>query len=300
MACLLQLETMGQALQYIGLTYQMCRFDDGASPAQRESLSLGIDQRQYPPQVMPMERMKAILVVTAALAFTLSPMMSGGFAGFRPDQFPIPQVDPPVQPAGYAFAIWGVIYLWLLAGAVFGLVKRAETPGWDATRWPLIISLVVGAAWIPVAQMSPFWAAVLIWGMLVTALWALLSAGASDRLWLRTPIALYAGWLTAASCVALGLMLAGHGVVDARLAALAMIVLALVIALVIMTLRGDTPEYAGAVIWALAGVVVANLGTANWAVLMLCAAGIAALGVSAWQAHAGLSRAEGLNRPDKR
>ena len=233
-----------------------------------------------------MERMKAIFVVTAAMAFTLSPLMTDGFAGFRPDQFPIPQVDPPVQPAGYAFAIWGVIYLWLLAGAVFGLVKRAETPGWDAMRWPLIVSLVVGAAWIPVAQMSP--------------LWALLSAGEADRIWLRTPIALYAGWLTAASCVALGLMLAGHGVVSERLAALAMIVLALVIALVIMALRGDTPEYAGAVIWALVGVVVANLGTANWVVLALCAAGISLLGVSAWQAHAGLSRAEGLNRPDKR
>ncbi len=242
--------------------------------------------------------MKAIFVVTAAMAFTLSPLVTDGFAGFRPEQFPIPQVDPPVQPAGYAFAIWGVIYLWLLAGAVFGLLKRAEAQGWDAMRWPLIVSLVVGAAWIPVAQMSPLWATVLIWVMLVTALWALLSAGAGDRVWLRTPIALYAGWLTAASCVALGLMLAGHGVVGERLAALAMIVLALVIALVIMALRGDAPEYAGAVIWALIGVVVANLGTANWAVVALGAAGIVMLGFSAWQAHAGLSRADGLNRPD--
>lgn len=278
----------------------MYRFDDGASSAYREFARPGIDHWQGMPQIIPMERMKAIFVVTAAMAFTLSPLMTDGFAGFRPDQFPIPQVDPPVQPAGYAFAIWGVIYLWLLAGAVFGLVKRAETPGWDAMRWPLIVSLVVGAAWIPVAQMSPLWATVLIWVMLVTALWALLSAGEADRIWLRTPIALYAGWLTAASCVALGLMLAGHGVVSERLAALAMIVLALVIALVIMALRGDTPEYAGAVIWALVGVLVANLGTANWVVLALCAAGIGLLGVSAWQAHAGLSRAEGLNRPDKR
>jgi hypothetical protein len=228
-----------------------------------------------------MERMKAIFVVTAAMAFILSPLVTDGFNGFRPDQFPIPQNDPPVQPAGYAFAIWGVIYLWLIAGALFGLLKRAEAPGWDAMRWPLTVSLVVGAAWIPVAQMSPLWATVLIWVMLVTALWALLSAGDEDRLWLRTPIALYAGWLTAASCVALGLMLAGHGVVGAQPAALAMIVLALVIALVVNALRADAPEYNAAVIWALVGVIVANLGTANVAVLVLCAAGIAALSVSA-------------------
>ncbi|WP_246175842.1 hypothetical protein [Roseovarius bejariae] len=228
-----------------------------------------------------MERMKAIFVVTAAMAFALSPLMTDGFAGFRPDQFPIPQVDPPVQPAGYAFAIWGVIYLWLIAGAIFGLLKRAEAADWDAMRWPLIASLVIGAAWIPVAQMSPFWATVLIWGMLVTALWALLSAGAADRIWMRTPIALYAGWLTAASCVALGLMLAGHGIINAQLAALAMIVLALVISLVVTMLRRDAPEYAGAVIWALIGVIVANLGTSNVAVLVLCAGGIAVLVVTA-------------------
>lgn len=233
------------------------------------------------PQIGPMERMKAIFVVTAAMAFALSPFMTDGFAGFRPDQFPIPQVDPPVQPAGYAFAIWGVIYLWLLVGAVFGLVKRAEASGWDAMRWPLIISLVVGAAWIPVAQMSPLWATVLIWVMLITALWALLTAGASDRIWLRTPIALYAGWLTAASCVALGLMLAGHGVVGEQPAALAMIVLALVVALVVNAMRSDAPEYIGAVIWALVGVIFANLGPGNVAVLALCAAGIAALVLSA-------------------
>jgi hypothetical protein len=229
--------------------------------------------------------MKAIFVVTAAMAFALSPLMTGGFAGFRPDQFPIPQVDPPVRPAGYAFAIWGVIYLWLIAGAIFGLLKRAEAADWDAMRWPLIASLVVGAAWIPVAQISPLWATVLIWGMLVTALWALLRAGTADRVWLRTPIALYAGWLTAASCVALGLMLAGHGLVTAQMAALAMIVLALVISLVVTLLRRDVPEYAGAVIWALIGIIIANLGTSNVAVLVLCASGIAVLMVTALRAR---------------
>lgn len=228
-----------------------------------------------------MKRMKAILTLTAALAFALSPLTTEGFNGFRPDQFPIPQVDPPVQPAGYAFAIWGLIYVWLIAGAGFGLIKRDMVPGWDAARWPLIASLIIGAAWIPVAQISPLWATVLIWAMLATALWALMTAGTEDRLWLRTPIALYAGWLTAASCVALGLMLAGHGVVDAQVAALAMIVLALIIALVVMALRPDTPEYAATVAWALVGISVSNLSPPNIAVLSLCAAGLAllALGV---------------------
>ena len=60
-----------------------------------------------------MTRKTSLLVLLAALAFALSPLLSSGFNGFAPDQFPIPQDNPPVQPAGYAFAIWGLIYLWL-------------------------------------------------------------------------------------------------------------------------------------------------------------------------------------------
>nr|WP_162685593.1 hypothetical protein [Roseovarius amoyensis] len=225
-----------------------------------------------------MNRMKAILTLTAAVAFLLSPLTTTGFNGFRPDQFPLPQIDPPVQPEGYAFAIWGLIYLWLVAGAAFGLLARAEAPDWDAPRWPLIVSLVVGAAWIPVAQMSPLWATVLIWVMLVTAIMALLSCGRGDRLWLAVPVALYAGWLTAASCVALALVLAGHSIMGEQAAAIAMIVLALVIGAGVLIARPNTPEYALTLVWALVGIIVSNLEPRNIAVLALCVAGIAVLG----------------------
>lgn len=227
--------------------------------------------------------MKAILLVTAALAFAISPFLSTGFNGFRADQFPIPQVDAPVQPAGYAFSIWGLIYLALILGAVYGLLKRAEDAGWDKVRWPLIVSLTLGAAWIPVAQTSPFWATILIWIMLVTAILALLSAPRRDHLWLRTPIALYAGWLTAASAVSLGLMLAGHGITGQTAAAVMCLAFGLVIAATVQSIRPDTPAYAGAVIWALFGVIVANLDPLNIMVAGLGAAGIVALAVIAWK-----------------
>src|SRR6056297_1728415 len=194
-----------------------------------------------------MERMKAILTLTAALAFALSPLVSDGFNGFRPDQFPIPQIDPPGQPAGYAFAIWGLIYLWLVAGALFGLLRRDVAPGWDRARWPLIASLVVGAAWIPAAQVSPPAATVMIWWMAVTAILALLRAGRHDRLWLQAPLALYAGWLTAAACVALALVLAGHGITGQQSAAVLTIALALAISVSVLRARPAAPEYAAAV-----------------------------------------------------
>lgn len=224
-----------------------------------------------------MNKVKAVFALTAALAFLMSPFFSSGFNGFTPDQFQVPQVDPPVQPAGYAFAIWGLIYIWLFIGAGFGLLNRDTDSDWDAMRWPYIISLSVGAAWIPVAQLSPVWATILICIMLATSLWALLTCGARDRLWQRSPIALYSGWLTAASCVALGLVLAGYGILGAQTAAICMVLLALVLASLVLKTRPDTPEYAVSVVWALIGIIAANLASENWTLIVLCAVGIVAL-----------------------
>jgi hypothetical protein len=237
-----------------------------------------------------MQRLKAILTLLAAVAFLLSPVLSSGFNGFSAGQFPIPQVDPPVQPAGYAFSIWGLIYLALLAGAFYGLFKRADDAAWGSTRWPLIASLVIGAAWIPIANRSVFGATVLIWLMLVTAVLALLAAGKNDRLWLRSPIALYAGWLTAASCVALGLVLAGYGWLGGTAAALTCISLALAIAVIVQSARPDTPEYSMAVAWALVGVIVSNTDPLNWLVVALCGIGILALAGVVFRTRAAASR----------
>lgn len=237
----------------------------------------------------------SLSVALAALAFVVSPFLSDGFNGFTADQFPVPQTDPPVQPAGYAFSIWGVIYLWLLAGAGFGLLRRASDPDWAAMRLPLALSLAIGAAWIPVAQLSVLWATVMIWAMLATALWALLRCGDGDGWWQRAPVALYAGWLTAASCVSIGLVLAGFDILTPGLAAMAALCLALLIALVMQGLRADVPLYTVAVIWALVGVGVRNIATPNWPVLVLTGAGIALL---AWRGATLYARRGRLERAD--
>lgn len=230
-----------------------------------------------------MTRLFPLLTFLLAIAFAASPFLSPGFNGFSADQFPIPQINPPAQPAGYAFSIWGLIYLLLIIGSGYGVLKRAGDAAWTAMRPALMVSLAVGAAWLPVAQNSPFWATVMIWAMLISAVAALLKAGRQDRAMLRMPIALYAGWLTAASCVALALMLAGHGVMGETPAALLCLGIGLVITSAIQVQRPDTPEYSGAVIWALVAVLVSNTDPLNLPVLGLSAAGIGALAVLAWR-----------------
>ncbi len=207
-------------------------------------------------------RMKAILVLVATLSFVASPYVTDGFSGFDPDLFPIPQDRPPTQPAGYAFAIWGLIYLWLIVHAAFGLFRRAEDADWDAPRWPLLVSLGLGTSWIAVANTSAVWATVIIWAMLAGAILALFAAPRVDRWLMQAPLAIYAGWLTAASCVSVGLMLGGYGVMSEPAAAVAALALAVLIAGTVQLALPHAPEYGAAVVWALVAVVVANLASA--------------------------------------
>ena len=231
-----------------------------------------------------MDRMKAVLVLSAALLFAASPFFSGSFGGFAPEQFPVPQVNPPIVPAGYAFAIWGLIYAYLVLHAGFGLVKRDTDPGWDAVRWPLVVSLTLGASWIPVAKISPLWATVLIWVMLLTALGALSRATVlQDRWLLRAPLAIYAGWLTAASFVSIGLVGAGYGILTNQYGwAWITLFLAFVFAALLQVRLGRAPEYGITVSWALVAIAVRNLDT-HTGLALLAIVGAIAIGILAFR-----------------
>jgi hypothetical protein len=224
-----------------------------------------------------MTRLWAGLVLLAALVFAASPFLTQGFNGFEPDQFPVPQNDPPVQPAGYAFSIWGLIYIWLIIGAGFGLLKRDDDADWAAMRPPLVASLAIGATWLPVANVSPVVATILIWAMLGTAFLSLFRVGDTDRWLQQAPVAIYAGWLTAASSVSIGLLLGGYGYLSATWAAIVALSVGLLIALVAQYRLHRAPEYGVTVIWALVAVIVANTGPLNIAVVGLCVIGIVAI-----------------------
>lgn len=233
-----------------------------------------------------MKQAIALALFAAAVLFAAAPFLTPGFGGFDPDQYPVPQVDPPVQPATWAFSIWGVIYLWLIAGTGFGLVRRAQSEEWRGGRNWLLLSLAPGIAWLAVALASPVWATVLIWWMALTAIAALLRAGDRDRWWQRETYGIYAGWLTAAASVSIGLLAAGWGVLGANAAALLTLAIALVIALLVIRCRRDTLAYPAAVIWALAAVAWQNATPVNPAPLALALFGIVAVGLQAWRNRA--------------
>lgn len=121
----------------------------------------------------------------------------------------------------------GIIYLALVFHGAYGLIKRKTDQSWDRGRLHLLISLVIGAIWLPVAFVSPIWATILIWAMLITALMSLYQTRGATPKWAASwPVALYAGWLTAASFVSIGLILAGYGFMGEVPAAIIGLVLA--------------------------------------------------------------------------
>lgn len=212
-----------------------------------------------------------------AVLFALSPLASDGFKGFTPDQFPVVQERWPVQPAGWAFSIWGLIYLWLIAGSVWGLLKAPYDPEWQRMRRPLLVSLIVGTFWIAAANASPILATAMIVVMVVAAIIAFLRAGHGQPFWQVGPVGLYAGWLTAATGVAIAVLLSGYGIMSAGPAAMLLILAVLAVALWAQSRRPSGVTYPIAVAWALIGIVAANWGTGHSHVAFLAGLGIVAL-----------------------
>lgn len=206
-----------------------------------------------------MKHILALATLAFTLTFVISPSLTEPFMGYRPDQLPIPQVEPPAQPAGYAFAIWGLIYGWLIVSALFGLWKRGDDAEWDAMRRPLLVSLILGTPWLWVANRDAIWATVVIFAMAAPAILAAIRAPAKDRWLAFAPVAIYAGWLTAASFVSLAATAAGYGLLtDSFGWALIAILGATGVALAVLGQLRHRAEYALTLAWALTGIIVAN------------------------------------------
>lgn len=221
-----------------------------------------------------MKQFSALITLVLAVAFALAPAVTNPFSGFTEDQLPVPQIDPPIQPAGYAFAIWGLIYLWLVVSAVYGYWKRREAADWSRARLPLMVSLAIGVPWLAIANASAIWATITIVLMALFAAIAMVLAPFRDRWFFQAPVAIYAGWLTAASWVSIGSTAAGYGIGWGAFGwALIGIVGALVIALFVFRRRPQAPEYIFTVIWALIGIIVSN-GAEGFIVSTVAGAGV--------------------------
>ncbi|PLL13106.1 hypothetical protein C0V75_06720 [Tabrizicola sp. TH137] len=220
---------------------------------------------------------RAALLLLVTLAFGAAPFLTPPFRGYDPALFPVQIARPSIQPAGYAFGIWSVIYLWLFVHAVTSLWKRMENATWDRTRWPLILSIALGSAWLSIAPVAPIAATVTILIMAAAAITAFLRADTgTDRWLLSAPTAILAGWLSAAAAVSTGVVIAGYGLLSDTASALAMIAATLALSLWVQSKKPAMPIYGLTVIWALGGIIAVNAGV-NPTVAIVAGLGIGAM-----------------------
>jgi len=220
-------------------------------------------------------KLRALLLLLVTLAFGAAPFITPPFRGYDPAMFPVNIPRPSIQPAGYAFSIWSVIYLWLITHAVLGVWKHAENPAWDRPRLPLVIAIALGTVWLSIALTAPITATVTIIVMAAAAIAAFLRSDTqTDRWLLSAPIAILAGWLSAAAAVSTGVVIAGYGLLSDTVSAVAMIAATLTLATWVQRRKPRMPVYGLTVIWALAGIVVVNAGL-NPTVAILAGLGIA-------------------------
>lgn len=208
-----------------------------------------------------MQRMIQPILLLATLAFVLAPAVTPPFMGYDPAIFPVVIERPAIQPAGYAFAIWGVIYLWLIAHAGFAAWKRRGDPAFLKPAQPLLIAVVLGTVWLAIALAAPITATVTILVMAGFALRAFLIADPDqDRWMLSAPLAMFAGWLTAAAAVSTGVIVAGHGLLSDSASAIAMLAIVLAVAIAVQSRRPAMPVYGATVVWAIVAVIAVNWG----------------------------------------
>jgi hypothetical protein len=196
-------------------------------------------------------------------------------------------------PAGYVFSIWGIIYIGLIAYAVYQAIpSQRENPRLQATGWWVALGGLANCAWIFLWQYEIFiWtvAAMLILLASLIVVYLRLGIGrtkvSTGETWaVRIPFSIYLGWITVATVADISdvLWYVKWNQFGISAAAWMVVILGavLIIAGLMNFLRRDI-AYALVILWALAGITIrfpqAGLVTvATWVTFSLVAASLAA------------------------
>jgi len=191
-------------------------------------------------------------------------------------------------PAGYVFAIWGIIYIGLIAYAVYqALPAQRENPRLQTIGWWVVLGGLANCTWIFLWHYEQFvgtLAAMLVLLATLIAVYLALGVGqmkvSSGETWaVRIPFSIYLGWITVATIANVSDVLDTlHPLGLNNVAATWMVVMlgaVLIISGLMSFLRRDV-AYAAVILWALAGIAVkfpqAGIVTiATWVTFVLVA-----------------------------
>ena len=219
--------------------------------------------------------------------------INGQNTGQISDQFKVYFV-----PAGYVFSIWGLIYIGLIAYAIFqALPSQRENPRLQAIGWWVVLGSIANSIWIFLWHYNQFPVTVLaMLVLLVSLLVTYVKLGvnrskvaSAEKLAVHLPFSIYLGWITVATVANISDVL--YFVNWNRFGLSPELWMSIILAAVVLIatlmnfLRRDI-GYAAVLLWALFGITVKQAGTAvvtpTWIAFALVALTLlAALGLRA-------------------
>ncbi len=189
--------------------------------------------------------------------------LNGRTAGEISDMFPVR-----FTPAGYVFSIWGVIYLGLIAYAIYqALPSQRANPRLRAITWPFILSCIANSTWIFAWHYGFYVVALLVITTLLVSLFIIYnrlypsfpSVSRAERWTVHIPFRIYFGWLTVATIANSTITLYTLGWQGAPLSAATwaaiLVLVATAIGLLIALYLGDA-AYTLVLVWAFVGIYV--------------------------------------------
>lgn len=176
-------------------------------------------------------------------------------------------------PAGYAFSIWGLIYLGLLGFVIFTgrslFSQRQPDPYLEKIGWWFVLSCVANVLWIITWLYDYTGISVLVMMLLLGCLLKIIVNTRMELdyhplrryLFIFWPFAIYAGWVSIALIANIAAWLTkinwnGWGMSEVMWTVIFVVIAGLIN--VYMILRRNLREYAAAGIWGLVAVAVAN------------------------------------------
>lgn len=164
-----------------------------------------------------------------------------------------------ITPAGYAFSIWGLIYISLLAFGVFQLLPTSQAASsfaneiQDYIRKLLIVNLFANALWLLTFHYQFIWASVLVMLTILGTL-ILINLRLSDATfpaWVNWAFQIYFGWITVATVVNVSVQFFTLDLLDNQSLVWLIIILCVAVAIgswVMWTFKSYA--YLGVLIWA--------------------------------------------------
>lgn len=171
-----------------------------------------------------------------------------------------------ITPAGYVFAIWGIIYILLAVFVITQALPKEQGKEYQKKiGWLFVLSCLINIVWLFLWQYGQLGLSVILMFLLLATLITIylrLDIGRSavprrERLAVHLPFSVYLGWITIASIANVSATLVslnwdGFGITPTAWAVLIVIV-ALLITLLMIAIRKDI-AYSLVIVWALTGI----------------------------------------------